>query len=715
MIKLQLKHIIKYSNILIFALVVAIFYIVQPYKKFAVDISTMLTGENKVFYNMSQKFDYSKTLLISKKGFSKEDLKEFLKLKKELSSHPLISFNNQLNNKNYQEYKKQYKMYLNEIKYKNSIDINVNKELQNIRNKMIQSSMYFNLNKEDPFGILVNSSNKSKLNMKNGQLIIKDFGYFAVFNLDVKATEKDRVKLYNEIDKILKNYNEVKAFSVIFYFVENSLKIQNDVRIIILASMLLLGILYLVVLRNLYLFINVVLSLATSVIIGQLIITSIYSHVSIIALAFSTSITSVSIDYMFHHYLHNYYNKKLGFNKEVFYGYLTTITAFSLIAMIDYPLIRQISIFSVVSLTVAYVQFAFVYPHLGIKHIEPYSKENFKSPFSIKGYKIIIFTIVIIIFAIFNSKFDFDIKHLDYQNKKLINLENFFKENLSQSDKRMVLISGNNINSLIANAKLIKEKDKDATVPVASLLSQSEFIEKRANFEQFNFEKLKQELKKESVKVGFKESFFAKSYNKEYIYPNYPNYTLDMLNKLGFDVIKYEDRYITFAMISPDKIEDVLDFDFTINAQTRILFINSLKKVYGQFAIFGALTFLLIIATLAIVTKKRFLQAFTYILFPMSLILIYSFFVPLNIMHVFMMFIVLAIGIDYGIYMNETNLSHNTTLAIIYSLISTFAGFGVLIISDINSLSSIAITAIIGISGILFLLIFQKRIKNNKH
>ncbi|HIP11394.1 MAG TPA: hypothetical protein EYG73_01620 [Arcobacter sp.] len=708
-----MKHLIKYSNFIIFAMVLVIFFIFQPYKKFAVDLSTMLTGEDKVFYHMSQKFDYAKTLLVSTKGFSKEDLKTFLKLKKELSSHSQISITNQLNNQKFQDYKEQYKMYFNDLKYKNNTQIDVSKKLKNIRYEMTTSSMFYNLNKKDPFGLIQSSNKPSHLNTKDGQLVIKDFGYLAVFSIEVNPTEKDRILIYDDINDILKKYENVKAFSSIFYFVENSLKIQNDVKLIILMSMVLLGILYLVVLRNLYLFLNVVASLATSVIVGQLIITSLYSHVSIIALAFSTSITSVSIDYMFHHYLHNYYNKKLGFNKEVFYGYLTTVTAFSLIAMIDYPLIRQISIFSVVSLSVAYIHFAFIYPHLKIKHKEPYSKENFKSPFTIKGYKIIIFTIIVILIAIFNSKFDFDIKNLDYQNEKLIKLEKFFKDNLNQSDNLTILVSGNNIDSLIANSKLIKQKDSDSTVPTASLLSQSEFIQKHHTIEQFNFKQLRQNLKEESLKIGFKEGYFEESYTTEYLYPQYPTYTLEMIKELGFDVIYDGNKYITFAMISVDKIDEILAFDFVINAQTKVLFINSLKKIYGEFAIFGALTFLLIIATLAIVTKKRFLQAFTYILFPMSLILIYSFFVPLNIMHVFMMFIVLAIGIDYGIYMNENNLSHNTTLAIIYSLVSTFAGFGVLIISDINALDSIAITAIIGISGILFLLIFQKRIKVN--
>lgn len=75
-------------------MVLVIFFIFQPYKKFAVDLSTMLTGEDKVFYHMSQKFDYAKTLLVSTKGFSKEDLKTFLKIKKRI----IITLSN-INNK----------------------------------------------------------------------------------------------------------------------------------------------------------------------------------------------------------------------------------------------------------------------------------------------------------------------------------------------------------------------------------------------------------------------------------------------------------------------------------------------------------------------------------------------------------------------------------------------------------------------------------------
>ena len=76
-----------------------------------------------------------------------------------------------------------------------------------------------------------------------------------------------------------------------------------------------------------------------------------------------------------------------------------------------------------------------------------------------------------------------------------------------------------------------------------------------------------------------------------------------------------------------------------------------------------------------------------------------------------MMFIILAISIDYAIYSSKS-LDLNTKKAILYSLLSTFAGFGVLVFSNINSLFSIGAIATIGIISIAFLLIFLRRSPN---
>ncbi len=669
----------------------------------------MLTGEDKKLYKLSEKFSYVKTFLVAVKGFKKIDLDKLNALKKELSSSPEVSINNQLNNKKIQQFKEKYTFYSNDFNYQSSSEIDIENKLSKIYNQILSSPFYFNIDTTDPLKIIAKDKIPTKIKFKNGNLILDDYGYLAIFSIESKIDEKSRIKIYDDIHTVLAKYKNIKAFSSIFYYVENSKAIQNDVKTIIIISMIFLGILYLLILKNFYLFINVVTTLATSVIIGQIIITYIFPQVSIIALAFSTAITSVSIDYMFHHYLHNYYNKKLGFNKSVFYGFITTITAFILISSIDFPLIKQISIFTIISLTTAYVHFSFIYPFLEIKHIEPYSKENYKSFFTISSSKIIIFSLILMLTSILYVNFDFNIKNLDYQNKKLLDTEYFFKSKLNQNKKSAILITGTSIDNLISNAKIVQKIDKTATIPIASLLSQNEYINKQDAIQKFNFTKLKNKIKTSATEIGFKENYFQNSYCDDLLYPSYPHYNEKTLQEFGFDLIYDEQRYITYAMVNSKKVDLILTLDCTKNAQSSVLFENSLKKVHNELLLFGSLTLLLIISILVIVTKKRFLLAFTYILFPTSLILCYGIFVPLNIMHIFMAFIILAIGIDYGIYMNELTLSHNTTLSIIYSLISTFAGFGVLIISNINSLYSIAIAAIIGIFGILFLLLFQKR------
>ena len=84
-----------------------------------------------------------------------------------------------------------------------------------------------------------------------------------------------------------------------------------------------------------------------------------------------------------------------------------------------------------------------------------------------------------------------------------------------------------------------------------------------------------------------------------------------------------------------------------------------------------------------------------------------------NILHLFMLFIILSISIDYGIYMGSDNISQDAHRGILYSLLSTFAGFGVLVFSNINALFSLGIVSTTGILAITFLLIILKRQKND--
>ena len=706
-----MKQSIKVLNLLIFVISLLLFFIVKPYENFSFDLSSLLGDNDKKFYQLSQKFNNSTTLFLSIKGYDKKKQLELKSLKNELLLIPEITTVNSFNNKKLQEFKKKYQFYLNDFNYKNNHDISIKEILESYYNNLLTSSFYVNIDKSDPLKILKKKENSNSLLFKNGRLSLNDYGYLEILHIQSNLDTQSKNALYDKIYSILKKYKNIKYHSSLFYYVENSKKIQNDVNKIITISLVLLGILYLILLKNFYLFLNVTLTLVSSVLIGKLIISSFFSEISIISLAFSIAVTSISIDYMFHHYLHNYYEKgKFQFNKSVFYGFMTTVSAFGILSFINFPLIKQISIFSIISLSVAYLHFAFLYPYLGIKYISGFKmtmKQN-TGFLSFSSLKIMIFSLSILIFSLFYVKFDFNIKNINYQNEKLIESELFFSSKMNQDKKSMILITGNSIDTLIHNAKIVQNIDKNSIIPLSTLLSKSEYSYKKNIIKEFNFKQLKKSLEDFSDNVGFRKGYFSDSYNNHMLDLDYPVYSLTMLDDLGYDVLHSNNIYYSYALIDLEKIDEVLSLSFVKNAQAKLLFENLLKKIYDELLFYGALTILFIIMILFTITRRNFLKTFTYILFPISLMLFYGIFVPINIMNIFMMFIILAIAIDYGIYINEKELLDKTKRAILYSLMSTFAGFGILIISDINALYSIAVTALIGIFSILLLLRLQR-------
>lgn len=706
-----MKQLIKFLNLFIFIISLSLFFIVKPYENFSYDLSTLLGANDKKFYQLSQKFNNSSTLLLATEGYDKSKRSELNNLKLELLQIPEVTSKNKFNNKNLQEFKKRYQFYLNDFNYKHSGDIETKEILKSYYDRLLTSTLYVNINKDDPLNIIKKNNSTNTLSLKNGHLSLADYGYLEILHIQSNLDAQSKVVLYDKIHNVLTQYQNINYHSSLFYYVENSKKIQSDVNKIITISLVLLGVLYLILLRNFYLFLNVTLTLVSSVLIGELIISSFFNEVSIISLAFSIAITSISIDYMFHHYLHNYYEKgKLVFNKSVFYGFMTTVSAFGILSFIDFQLIKQISIFSIISLFVAYLHFAFLYPYLGIKYISGFKmtlKPN-REFLSLSSLKIVIFSFLILILSLFYVKFDFNIKNINYQNEKLIKSELFFSSKMNQDKKSMILITADNIDTLIHNAKLVQNIDNNSIIPISTLLSKNEYNENKNIIHEFDFKQLKNNLENFSDEVGFRKGYFTDSYNNHMIDLAYPVYSLEMIDELGYDVLYSNNIYFSYAFIDSEKIDEVLSLSFVKNAQAKLLFENLLKKVYDDLLIYGTLTIFCILMILFVVTRRNFLKSFTFILFPISLMLFYGIFVPLNIMNIFMMFIILAIAIDYGIYVNEKELLNKTKLAIVYSLMSTFAGFGILIISDINALYSIAITALIGIFSILLLLRLQR-------
>ena len=687
-----MNKLIKLSNFLIFSIVLLALFLSNSYTNISNSILSILPdSQNKQILQAYTKYSDSKTLFVSFEELSKQEIKN---VEKELLEIKGLHKENSLDKKALLEYQEKYQLFLKNLDKKRLKNLDIKEELVKIQNSLLNSFFPVLINKQDPLN-LFEKTRHEKID-KN----------IRVYTFDKTINSLDKYKeVYSKIKTIEKKYEEIKTFSTIFYFVENSQAIKDDVNKIIIFAFLILLTLYIFILRNIPLLLNTLTTLATSAIISILVVTTIFSEVSIFVLVFGLSISTVAIDYMFHHYMHGHYLNKKAFNKEVFFGFLTTIIAFIAISFISFTLITQIAIFTIVSLTVSYLHFSFLYPKIGFTLKENKKTNSFS--FKINKLYILLFSLVAIIYSLSNISFDTNLRNLDYQNKNLDSLNTYFQKELKQENKVALLIESTSTNDLITKYQRIKHTLPSLNSSLDLIITKKQYEKTKELLNNEKFEELKKELELQASTLGFKKEYFKEAYSLKEL----PNYSFKKLKELKINYFEYKEKNYVFLALDIKDYEKIKTLEFIKPLSMKFLFEDSLNEVKENILILGTIALILIILMLIFITKKKFLFALSFLLFPLALILLYSNFVAFNILHLFMMFIILAISIDYAIYSSKS-LDINTKKAILFSLLSTFAGFGVLIFSKINSLYSIGIVATIGVLAIAFLLIFLKRSSN---
>ena len=667
-------------------------------------LSILPSGEIKELLQNFNKTQNSKILLLSVKGFDEKALKKMQRVENQLKELPLVSSKVIKQNTWLYDHKEDYKLFIYPINKKKLTQLNVKKELNTFYEEMSTSFFPVRIDRQDPFALLVYPEKKS-LKFKNGYLTLDEYGYLSYFKLESNTLEDHR-KLYDQIYKIVKNDVDIKVFSPIFYYVENSNAIRSDVNKIIVVAMTILLLLYLFILRDIPLLLNALTTLGTSAILAIIFITQLYGEISIFVFVFGISISSIAIDYMFHHYLHGYYAEKKAFNKEVFYGFLTTVSAFFILSFTSFLLIKQISIFAIVSLLISYLHFAFIYPNIGFRVFKPKMSVLHENMRFVSAKILLFVSIIVIAISSMWIHFDFNLKSLDYDNKDLKQTEAFFSKAFENNKSIAFAIKAETIDALIMYAQQIQYKIPSIQLPMATLVSKSSHEENSVMMD--SLDDLQNILKNEANKIGFRDGYFDNAYisNKKFV-----PYTLEDLKANGVEILKINNYYITYGRVDEVLYPTVLKYHFTESLSLKERFDDSMRNSMSTLTKLGIVAIFVIILLLYLITKKAIGYGLLFLFFPIAMLSIYAYFTAINILHIFMMFVILAIGIDYAIYLSRKS-DALTKEAISYSLISTFAGFGVLIFSQINALFSMGVIATIGIVSVFILLVFVKGINN---
>jgi len=459
-------------------------------------------------------------------------------------------------------------------------------------------------------------------------------------------------------------------------------------------------------LKNLSLLVETLTALFSSMVFASLVSTIYFDNFHILSLAFGMSITAVSIDYLLHYHLHGFYYSKRKINKSVLYGFLTTLIAFGVFSFIPIALISQISFFAVMSLSFAYVLFTFVFIHIKIK---PYAKEiklNSRSFNKIPAPLIFLISISLLMYSFEMIHLDSNIRNLDYQNTALKNLENTFKSANSQGLKPLI-VEASNEEELLEHLQTVKQNNAKSFSLINFVLDKKTCEKKRLILSGYNFEILRKILNKEANKIGFSKDYFINAYDFTQEQLSCKENNLSIFASYNVGIYEDEGRFYSMAFVQETTSEAKLPFTSSLNIQE--IFSKIAQKMYADLLWYASAVVSIILILLIFSVKRHFLYALNYIVFPLSFTLaVLVSFMPINLMHLFAMIILIAIGIDYGIYMSNSQHKEKTILAIKYSLLSTFAGFGVLVASSVVALNSIGLVVSLGVSAIFILIKVMK-------
>jgi len=688
----------KHLNLFLFFLLCAIFLIFSSHIKFSTNfLEVFFSKESTTLLNVTSKLGLSNNIYVAKKGFSDDTLKELRIIAGKLQniegiSKVKLSVSPSKELKEY--YKKNYYL-LSDFSTGKFSTKEIHDRLQTAYDELQNAFIYMPLDTNDPLGLF-----SVKVNQNDAYLKLKDYGYVLKASVSIDTSSAAEAKeLYSKVNTLLEKHKDLLVYAPFFFLVENSSYIRSDTQKIISIATVLLLLLYFFMLKNYRLLFHTIIAIGSSVLSAILASVYFFGSVNILVLAFGISITTISIDYMFHYYFHGDFSTK-GFikQKRVFFGFLTTFGVFVIFSFISIRLFYELAFFAAVSLFVAYILFSWVFSYLEIeKPLLTQSKDTFKR---VNPLYLLLISFVLFGYSYTHLKFDDDLRNLDYKNEKLLALSQKFREGLMQSKYRTVLLRDNTQESLLQKYERLQAMHPAMLGIGKFIFSRVKCEEKLQQLKMADFKRIRETIQTEAKKIGFTNVF-------GHLYTGLESMNCDNMHTMDdmeFKIVKEDNSYYTVVLIPKNetvtKMEGVEILDIAKHLSEDMQ--NSKQTIVK----FMTVSIVFILAMLVLVSGINILYPLVYIVFPLSVVLFgITLFGMINIMHLFALIILIAIGIDYGVYMHKTTTQTETRTAIKYALLSTLAGFGVLIFSDTVALHSIGFVITVGIGAIFILLL----------
>ena len=525
------------------------------------------------------------------------------------------------------------------------------------------------------------------------------------------------------------------------YSVANANIIQHDIKVALLLSFLGLVIIFFLFLRS-WRGLLVLLVPGFVLCFAGATLSLLYDRISGLTLAFGSVLAGIAIDYALHVFFafsaDNNLNAKeilTRIVRPVFYSALTSITAFATLFVSGLPVLRQLSLFSIIGLV-----FALLIALVILPHFMSGKQNNFFSFFQsgcvkypFYGRWIGFIWIVLLVFCVwqaFQLDFNANLHSLNYASDEICKDEALIKKTWGNTrDRAFIFVSAFDLQKALELNDMVFANLKKVANQMVSLAPFLPSIKtQRLNYERWhNFWSgqqpiiLRQKIKNVAQKYGFSERAFNQFYNllKKNFSPLTPAIFRKFALKDMYDllVVNDPDEFLIMTLI-PDSPLLKQALSAVQSKSVYLVSSSSFQKklsraIKEDFLKFLLLAFLMVIFLLVVLFKDLTNVFLAMIPVVTGLAIICAgmriLSMDFNLMNIISIPLIIGLGADYGIFMvcklgdkACSTISH----AVLVSGLTTIAGFGALALAGHPAMYSIGVTVLLGISGAVLSALF---------
>ncbi len=518
-----------------------------------------------------------------------------------------------------------------------------------------------------------------------------DFGGkgYAVLNLQNVKNKADIKKLFDLQKKYSAEGKKVYLTGSPVHSFYTSERSANEINVIALLSAIFVLSLTYYYFRNIKVLIPIIASISAGIGVGYLTTAFIFHHVHVLTFVFSTTLIGICVDYSLHWFVENDKTKLL---KSLTDSLVTTVGAFAVLIFANIPLLSQIAVFTSVGLISVYFIVKYFYPcfnfDLSAKNKFPRLKIRYKK-FILAGIALFI------AFGLSKIHFTDDITSLYKPPVELAKGEKILYDISVDKSRNFVVVTGENLQNILEKEEQVKN------LVNAKFVALSDFIPSE-----------KRQIENQDLVKNLYENKLSSCY--------------DLLNSAQIQQLS---RKKANRIVSPDFEKYPFLSKFMLDEETSIMVVNkdiqpnlgingvsvlNISKDISSYLenhrktcvrlVFGA--FLLLFGYLYCRYGK---QSFRIIL-PSICGILTSFAAlgvtlqPVNLFHIFAMFLILGFTLDYSIF--RVGKIKNSADAVLISCLTTAFSFFLLTFTSFKLISSLGFVLSIGIfSSYLFSLL----------